>query len=266
MSDPDVSIIIPVFNRADLVAKAIDSALAQTRPCEVVVTDHGSTDAIADVVAHYGERIRYVRKDRDDGPFLAWLDGVLNARGEFIHFTYDDDWIAPEFIEKTMAKMTDDTGIVFTDAYVVSETGETRIDTAKLVTDGVWPSAILRKRILNTRFAVSPGCALLRRKDALDALMCNPLTTLSDYRGVGPDLMLYLVPAARYPKFAYVAEPLAYFKAHAGSITVDAVGDTSKKKALIRGYREYQAFFRLAALQGRPLARKLPLWLSRLLG
>ena len=71
MNTPDVSIVIPTFNRADLLGKAIDSGLSQSHPCEVIVVDHGSSDHTADVVAGYGEKIRYVRKNKDDGPFLA---------------------------------------------------------------------------------------------------------------------------------------------------------------------------------------------------
>lgn len=266
MEKSDVSIVIPTFNRAGLIGDAIRTALAQSYPCEVIVVDHGSTDNTAEVVAGFGGAVRYVRKATDDGPFIAWLDGIIQATGKFIHITYDDDWIAPEFVARCREAMADDVGIVFTDAMVVTGERQSRVNTGKKLADGVNPSSILLRRLLRTRFAISPGCALMRRKDALDALMTNPVRPLSAYRGVGPDLMLYLLPALRYPKFAYVNEPLAFFRAHEGSITADAAADRSCKKALIRGYREYQAFFRLAMLQGHRWLRTIALAIARMAG
>ncbi|NCC37458.1 MAG: glycosyltransferase family 2 protein, partial [Chloroflexia bacterium] len=83
----NASIVIPVFNRAHLVHRALDSALTQTYRCEVLLVDHGSTDDIASVVRHYGERIRYVRRENDQGPIVCWRDGIEQATGEVVHIT-----------------------------------------------------------------------------------------------------------------------------------------------------------------------------------
>ena len=73
------SIVIPVFNRAHLVRRAIETALSQTIPCEVIVVDHGSTDAIDDAITPYGDQIRYVRREEDSGPVASWIDGVKSS-------------------------------------------------------------------------------------------------------------------------------------------------------------------------------------------
>ena len=65
-----VSVIIPTYNRADLLRRAIDSALDQTYPpYEVIVVDDGSVDDTPKVAASYEGRIRYVRQhNQGEGP------------------------------------------------------------------------------------------------------------------------------------------------------------------------------------------------------
>ena len=64
METPEVSVIIPTYNRADFVTDAIESVLAQTRTdFEVVVIDDGSTDDTREVLAPYTNRIRYIPQE-----------------------------------------------------------------------------------------------------------------------------------------------------------------------------------------------------------
>lgn len=89
-----VSVVIPTFNRANLIGRTIDSVLRQTyRAIEVVVVDDGSSDATPDVVARdYGrdERVRYVAK-MNGGPASARNVGFGNARGEYVALLDSDD-------------------------------------------------------------------------------------------------------------------------------------------------------------------------------
>src|SRR6516225_1320621 len=108
MSKCAASIVIPTYNRAKLLPRAIETAIAQTIECEVIVCDHGSSDNTPEIVAAYKDKVRYVRRDRDSGPFFSWLDGVQNAEAEFVHLTYDDDWIEVSFIEKCLRLFSSD--------------------------------------------------------------------------------------------------------------------------------------------------------------
>ena len=86
-----VSVIIPTYNRASLVAQTIDNMLAQTlRPLEVIVVDDGSTDDTAAIVAAYGDRVRYVPQ-RNAGPAAARNAGLALAQGAFVQFMDSDD-------------------------------------------------------------------------------------------------------------------------------------------------------------------------------
>jgi hypothetical protein len=93
---PAISVIIPAYNAAATLSRAIDSVLAQTWPAhEVIVVDDGSTDATAEVVKSYAGRVRYVGQD-NAGPSAARNQGVAMASGEWIAFLDADDWYYPE--------------------------------------------------------------------------------------------------------------------------------------------------------------------------
>lgn len=98
-STPTVSVIIPTFNRARLVALTIDSVLAQTwRNVEVIVIDDGSTDDTQSVLAGYGERIRCVRQT-NRGMNPSRNTGIELARGEFLALLDSDDLWEPWKLE-----------------------------------------------------------------------------------------------------------------------------------------------------------------------
>lgn len=240
----DVSIVIPTFNRADRVQRAIDSALAQTVACEVVVSDHGSTDHTPEVVGRYGDRVRYLRRDKDNGPEFAWLDGVINANGEYIHITYDDDWIEPEFVEKCLALMIPSCAYVLTGAWIHRDRGGRQWFYRDVFESGLHGAKKMERWLLGLRGTVSPGCGLFRRRDALQALRIEPRPYAgARYHGVGADLLMYLLPLLEYERFGFVNEPLANFTAHDGSITIDASQEKEKETQLITAYDDVKRYY-----------------------
>ncbi|MDB4197522.1 glycosyltransferase [Ascidiaceihabitans sp.] len=241
-----VSIVIPTYNRADMLPMAIDSALAQTHDVEVIVVNHGSTDNTDAVAAAYGNRVRYIKRSEDFGPHFCWLDGVMHAGGDFVHLQFDDDWIEPTFIAECMAVITDTVGFAFTTANVVDEnTGKTlnTLFEKYLPATGIYPIRKVEGRIL--RSLISPAAALYRKQILLDALYQGrlPLAT-SEYHGVGPDCFVTLLSMLRYPEVGHVKQPLATFRAHDGSITIDATQDLNKKIQLKRAYKEVKRYYR----------------------
>ncbi len=219
-----VSIVIPTFNRAKLVSRAIEAALAQTVPVEVVVCDHGSSDDTPRVAAQYGERIRYIRRETDQGPIVCWRDGIENATGEIVNITYDDDWLAPTFVERTLALLKEDVACVYTRARTFSADGQPQ----RLLLKHPGGTRSVRDVVhylLRNKLTISPGCALFRRRDLLKNLLLEIPGAQGVYgknTGVGEDLLLFLLASLDYPKYAHIPEPLANFLAHESSITVSA--------------------------------------------
>lgn len=102
-----VTVVIPTHNRAMLLRRAIDSALAQTAVarCDIVVVDDGSTDDTPHVAAAYAGRIRYVRRD-NSGPAVARNTAIRACPNEFAAFLDDDDQWQPDKIEHQVAVFT----------------------------------------------------------------------------------------------------------------------------------------------------------------
>lgn len=252
MTTPLVTILIPTFNRSKLLRRCVESALAQTRPCEVVVVDHGSSDDTPAVAAAFGDRIRYIRRDVDHGVHFCWLDGLMNAQGEFVHINFDDDYIQPAYIERCMELIGPDVGLVFSkvslrdeaSGQVVAELFDTFGPT------GTFSSGFFMDK--QSRGLVSPGATIIRRKDILDALFVGkvPFARFA-YHGVGPDWLMTAMTTLNYPKVGFVDEPLAVFSSHPGSITVSAMQDEAKKQAFRRAYNESRRFYAMLWLAKR---------------
>lgn len=103
-----VSIIVPCFNQASFLPKAIASLQAQTfKNWECIVVDDGSTDNTAEVVANMAlkdARIRLVQQ-LNGGSASARDKGLKEAKGEYIQFLDADDTLAPEKLERQVALM-----------------------------------------------------------------------------------------------------------------------------------------------------------------
>ena len=94
-TSPRFSVIIPVYNGAETIGRALDSILKQTWPAhEIIVIDDGSTDQTEAIVRGYGAPVRYVRQ-KNAGPSAARNHGVSLAEGDWIAFLDADDWYYP---------------------------------------------------------------------------------------------------------------------------------------------------------------------------
>ncbi len=101
MSAPKLSVVIPTFNRSELLSLALASVAEQTvKPHEIIVVDDGSTDATQDVLADFAGRHAdielHVIRQENRGPSAARNAGAIAASGELIAFLDDDDLWLPQ--------------------------------------------------------------------------------------------------------------------------------------------------------------------------
>jgi glycosyltransferase involved in cell wall biosynthesis len=98
-----VSVIIPTFNRADRVIRAISSVLEQTFiDFEIIVVDDGSSDKTEKAVARFKDRIKYIAHPANLGVSAARNTGIKNSSAPFIAFLDSDDHWLPEKLEVQM--------------------------------------------------------------------------------------------------------------------------------------------------------------------
>jgi glycosyltransferase involved in cell wall biosynthesis len=99
---PEVSVIMPTYNRADTIGRAVDSVRAQTfGDWELIVVDDGSTDGTAAVVSGIDPRIHLLRQG-NQGCYVARNTGLQASTGRYITFLDSDDEWLPHFLELTI--------------------------------------------------------------------------------------------------------------------------------------------------------------------
>jgi glycosyltransferase involved in cell wall biosynthesis len=220
-----------VFNRRDLLAASIQSVLAQADiDYEMVIVDNASTDGTWAVCRSFAERdhrVRLFRNEQNVGPVRNWLRGVQEAGAPLVKLLFSDDVLEPTFLRRAVPLMSDSSvGFVFT---AIRASGIDDADGAvhrwrRARGGGIHPSgSFIRDALFSTGACPhSPAAALFRRDDVVAALKADiPSPTYDDFaeHGGGPDLLVYLLTARRYPSVAYVDEPLVRFRNHPGSIT-----------------------------------------------
>jgi glycosyltransferase involved in cell wall biosynthesis len=163
---PGVSVVIPAYNYARYLPAAIDSILQQDYPAyEIIVVDDGSTDNTADVVARYGEKVRYIYQ-KNAGLPAARNTGIKAARHDFVSFLDADDLWLPTFLSNAMTifvKLPQEYAIVACHYGFIDLNGQRIVVKSMVPTE---PREIsCRDAILQTRFGTS---AVVARKSAFD--------------------------------------------------------------------------------------------------
>lgn len=171
MNAPLVTVLIPAYNAAGTIERALESALSQSyEPKEVVVVNDASPDETPVIVERYADRnVRLINLERNIGECGAMNAGIQAAAGEYVAFLdADDEWHESK-LEKQLAILRQDPDLIFvtSDGDFVKHDGE-KVST---VYDGATPVAGPEawKMLLENNFVAKP-CVVAQRAALLE---CN---------------------------------------------------------------------------------------------
>ena len=211
-----VSVVIPTYNRAQLLCRAIRSVLRQTYThLECIVVDDGSTDDTAQIVRQFADdRLLYLRHETNRGGSAARNTGIQNASGNYLAFLDSDDEWLPAKLEKQLQSLqscSEHVGAVHCQFYAVFDATGDRIKVKKPLNF----RGDVYQRLLQGENQSSTSLFLVRRECFKTCgLFDEELTSFQDY-----DMWLRI--AQRY-HFECVEEPLAVVHVHYGSrVSVD---------------------------------------------
>ncbi len=190
---PRVSVIIPAYNAAGFVRRAVDSVLAQTwQDLELLVVDDGSTDSTRSVLATYGERLRMLPQ-ANGGPAAARNNGLRAATGEYVAFLDADDWWEADKLTEQVALLDShpELGFCSTATRLVGSTGLPLGEWPCQIDTGPMPDALFMNGALvsGSTSGVLARCGLVQQAGGFDV-------ALRGYED--PDLWIRLSATAGY--------------------------------------------------------------------
>jgi len=232
---PRVSVIIPTYNRAHLVGRAIQSVLDQTyQDFELIVVDDGSTDNTEEIVRRFDdERIRYIRLNENSGsPAAPTNTGIKTARGEYIAVQDSDDEWLPGKLDKQMKvfeNVSPKVGIVYTDMWRVREDGKKEYQHSPRIMP---EDGIVYEEALGYRLAGIGTQTVVIRKECFEkaGLFDEKLPMYIDTE--------LLIRMSKYYYFYHIEEPLVNYFATAGSIVSSTKATITARKLILEKHFE----------------------------
>jgi glycosyltransferase involved in cell wall biosynthesis len=259
--NPKVSVVIPTYNRAGKVQKAIESALAQTfSDLEVIVVDDGSADDTGKILGEtFGSQIRYFAQ-ANQGASAARNKGIAEARGEWVAFLDSDDQWELDKLEwqfKALERFGPQCGGCYTDVRVVNHP-ETRTF-FQLAEESYWHQGEMGVSTEALKLLVRPGGAgmvicLSSYMGRADVIRTSGGFSLSLPYSQDSEFLFRL---ATLTGFCYVNRPLVRFDRspvetrHVGVSAVWTKGDFFLRDCQLR----YEQMLRLSEGQPRKIGQ-----------
>jgi len=196
-----VSVIIPTYNRAHLVGRAIQSVINQTfRDFELIVVDDASFDSTEEVVKSFNDvRIRYLKHESNRGAAAARNTGIMLSKGEYIAFQDSDDEWLPEKLEKQVKVFETESlevGVVYTGYYRLQDNRRIYFPNANVTKkEGDISKSLLKGYFITTQ-------AVLVRRECFEkaGLFDENLPRLQDWE--------LFIRISKYYHFKCIDEPL----------------------------------------------------------
>jgi glycosyltransferase involved in cell wall biosynthesis len=211
---PRVSVVIPTYNCAHFLGRAIDSALAQTFiDREVVVADDGSTDETKSIIDRYGTQVRYFYQP-NRGLSSARNLAIANSTGEYLaYLDADDKWYADKLEKQVQFLDTHpECGFVHSDVTVIDDEDAILYRAFNCETKRPIPQGACLQALLRTSHIQVPSVLERRSMFYETGPFDERLRSLEDYSRW---ILIVMHGAA----VGYLDEPLAYYRWRSGSMS-----------------------------------------------
>jgi len=209
-----ISVIIPTYNRALMVKRAIESVLAQSyENFEIIVADDGSTDDTKEALSGYinSGKIKYIFQD-NAGPGAARNAGIKHAKGELVAFLDSDDEWVPDKLEKQIRtfEARGENMAIFSNVEYINENNE---KTGELFSKARPYEGKIVKRLLADNFVATSS--VIAPKSLI--IKAGGFATNRKLFTIGEDHLLWLKIADK-TEFYFVNELLVKYHVHGGQI------------------------------------------------
>lgn len=209
-AEPSISVIIPNYNHAPYLPECLDAILSQTRlPEEIIIVDDKSTDNSLQVIQDYQKKsslIRLICNPRNIGVCEIFNTVASEAIGDFIALCGADDFLLPNFFEKTSAVIAKnpELGLVTADTHFFSDEKPYRFSLKRGIPNKNKVEIFSHQetiQLLSQKFFIASWSTLYQKNAYLRFRHDKKLASLSDF-------YLNCQIALHYP-IAYIPEPLA---------------------------------------------------------
>ncbi|MCE5209664.1 MAG: glycosyltransferase family 2 protein [Chloroflexi bacterium] len=230
-NDFRVSVIIPAYNEAPRIARAVQSVLNQTYAVdEIIVVDDGSTDDTPTVASQFTDKVCYIRQD-NQGCAAARNTGISHVKSEWVAFLdADDEWF-PSHIENAKTILAAHPEIMwFCAAFERRKEGSLSASVQR-VDDTLRTASIISNYFTaEAETSFSRTSSMLVKKEVFkQAGLFN-----INIKNHGEDLDMWFRIALRHPHIAYCQEPGCIYWSRAGSLTSGSTSDVSRFLERIR--------------------------------
>lgn len=231
---PRVSVVIPAYNAAKYIVRAVDSALAQTMPdLEIIIVDDASTDTTADLIgqrAARDSRIRTLKNSHNSGSSASRNRSIDEARGEWIALLDADDAWAPERLERMLAEV-ENIDVVSDDVCIIRRTPKNSGEFSNKSLIRQQGLKVGKPRRISLLEFVEHDLGLLKPILRRAFVYQNQLAYKPDILHA-EDYVLYFEALASGARWRQLPQAYYFYRRHGASETMSGFRDQSKKLAL----------------------------------
>lgn len=229
IKEPNVSIIVPVYNVEPFLARCVDSILAQTyHNFELILIDDGSQDRSGQICEEYAEHDKRVRvlHQKNSGQSVARNRGLDICKGDYIYFCDSDDWIEPELLETAVKKIVEfNSDLVQFQYFIHEENKRTRTwinsDREIIIKKERDKIHFLTDELLEYKFGWELWRGLFRTQLIRENDICFP-----NGINISEDLYFYIQYCLYSKKISVISLPLYHYYVRNGSTMQKSKGKT----------------------------------------